>query len=145
VFFTLSSSPPVTFPLDNIAKEIYMRGFGIIVVLVIAAIAGIFGYQLGVSQGLVATGTAVAPAVYYHPFFFGGFGILFPLLFIFLIFGLMRAAFGRGRGWGYGGGWGGMGPGNYQNPRDRIEALHRELHGEKPQDPGTTSPPPSGR
>jgi hypothetical protein len=133
----------VTFPLDNIAKEIHMRGIvGLIVVLAIAAIAGIFGYQLGVSQGLVATGTAVAP-VYYHPFFFGGFGILFPLLFIFLIFGLMRAAFGRGRGWGYGGGWGG--PGYYQNPRDRIEALHRELHGEKPQDPGTTSPPPSGR
>jgi hypothetical protein len=121
-----------------------MRGIvGLIVVLAIAAIAGIFGYQLGVSQGLVATGTAVAPAVYYHPFFFGGFGILFPLLFIFLIFGLVRAAFGRGRGWGYGGGWGW--PGYYQNPRDRIEALHRELHGEKPQDPGTASPPPSGR
>jgi hypothetical protein len=122
-----------------------MRGiFGIIVVLVIAAIAGAFGYQLGVSQGLVATGTAVAPAVYYHPYFFGGFGFLFPLLFLFLIFGLLRAAFGRGRGWGYGG-WGGMGPGYYQSPRDRIEALHKELHGEKPQDTGTTSPPPSGR
>ena len=123
-----------------------MRGIiGVIVVLVIAAIAGAFGYQLGVSQGLAATGTAVAPAVYYHPFFFGGFGFLFPLLFIFLIFGLQRAAFGRGRGWGYGGGWGGMGPGYYQSPRDRIEALHKELHGEKPQDTGNTSPPPSGR
>ena len=122
-----------------------MRGiFGVIVVLVIAAIAGAFGYQLGVSQGVVATGTAVAPAVYYHPYFFGGFGFLFPLLFLFLIFGLMRAAFGRGRGWGYGGGWG-MGPGYYQNPRERIEALHKELHGEKPQDTGTGSAPPSGR
>ncbi len=119
-----------------------MRGFGIIVALAIAAIAGVFGYQLGVSQGLVATGTAVAPAVYYHPFFFGGFGILFPLLFIFLIFALVRGAFG---GWGrhYGGGW--AGTGYYQSPRERLEALHKELHGEKPTDTGTTSPPPSGR
>ena len=68
---------------------------------------------------------------------------LFPLLFIFLIFALIRGAIGRGRGWGYGGGWGG--PGYYQSPRERIEALHKELHGEKPQDTGTTSPPPSGR
>jgi hypothetical protein len=134
----------VTFRVDNNAKEIHMRGIGIIVVLAIAAIAGVFGYELGVSQGVVAPGTAVAPALYYHPFFFG-FGFLFPLLFIFLIFGLLRAAFGRGRGWGHGGGWSGMGPGYYQSPRDRIEALHKELHGEKPQDTGTTSPPPSGR
>jgi len=117
-----------------------MRGIGIIVALVIAAIVGVGAYQLGVSQGLAATGTAVAPAVYYHPYFFGGFGFLFPLLFIFLIFALVRGAFGRGRGWGYGGGWGGPG---YQSPRERIEELHRELHGEKPKDAGT--PPPSGR
>ena len=117
-----------------------MRGIWIIVALVIAAIVGVGAYQLGVSQGLAATGTAVAPAVYYHPYFFGGFGFLFPLLFIFLIFALVRGAFGRGRGWGYGGGWGGPG---YQSPRERIEELHRELHGEKPKDAGT--PPPSGR
>jgi hypothetical protein len=121
-----------------------MRGIGIIVTLVIAAIVGVGAYQLGVAQGLATTGTAVAPALYYyHPFFFGGFGILFPLLFIFLIFALIRGAIGRGRGWGYGGGWGG--PGHYQSPRERIEALHKELHGEKPQDSGTQSPPPSGR
>jgi hypothetical protein len=120
-----------------------MRGIGIIVTLVIAAIVGVGAYQLGVAQGLAATGTAVAPTLYYHPFFFGGFGFLFPLLFIFLIFALIRGAIGRGRGWGYGGGWGG--PGYYQSPRERIEALHKELHGEKPQDTGTASPPPSGR
>jgi hypothetical protein len=120
-----------------------MRGFGIILTLVIAAIVGVGAYQLGVAQGLATTGTAVAPAVYYHPFFFGGFGFLFPLLFIFLIFALIRGAFGRGRGWGYGGGWGG--PGYYQSPRERLEELHREMHGEKPKDTGTTSPPPSGR
>jgi len=120
-----------------------MRGIGIIVTLLIAAVVGVGAYQLGVAQGLAGAGTAVAPALYYHPFFFGGFGFLFPLLFLFLIFALIRGAIGRGRGWGYGGGWGG--PGYYQSPRDRIEALHKELHGEKPQDTGTTSPPPSGR
>ena len=120
-----------------------MRGLAIILTLAIAAIVGVGAYQLGVAQGLAATGTAVAPtAYYYHPFFFGGFGFLFPLLFIFLIFALIRGAFGRGRGWGYGG-WGG--PGYYQSPRERLEELHREMHGERPKDSGTTSPPPSGR
>jgi hypothetical protein len=118
-----------------------MRGIGIIVTLLIAAIVGVGAYQLGLSQGLASTGTAVAPAVYYHPYFFGGFGFLFPLLFLFFIFFLIRGAFG---GWGrhYGGGWG---RGHYQSPRERLEELHRELHGEKPKDPGTASPPPSGR
>jgi hypothetical protein len=119
-----------------------MRGIGIFVTLVIAAIVGVGAYQLGVAQGLATTGTAVAPAIYYHPFFFGGFGFLFPLLFIFFIFFLLRAAFW---GWGgrhYGGGWG---KGYYQSPRERLEQLHKELHGEKPTDTGTTSPPPSGR
>jgi hypothetical protein len=120
-----------------------MRGFGIIVTFVIAAIVGVGAYQLGVAQGLATTGTAVAPVAYYHPFFFfGGFGFLFPLLFILLMFALIRGAFG---GWGrhYGGGWGKAG--YYQSPRERLEALHKELHGEKPTDTGTTSPPPSGR
>jgi len=119
-----------------------MNGLRIIVVAAIALVVGVFAYQLGVSQGLATTGTAVAPALYYHPFFFGGFGLLFPLLFLFLIFALIRGAFW---GWGgrhHGGGWGG---GYYQSPRERLEALHKELHGEKPTDTGTTSPPPSGR
>jgi len=120
-----------------------MRGIGIILTLVIAAIVGVGAYQLGVSQGLAATGTAVAPAVYYyHPFFFGGFGFLFPLLFIFLIFALIRGAFWGGWGRRYGGWGGGYG---YPSPRERLEDLHREMHGEKPKDTGTASPPPSGR
>ena len=120
-----------------------MRAIGIIVTLLIAALVGVGAYQLGVSQGLAATGTAVAPAVYYHPFFFGGFGFFFPLLFIFFIFFLLRMAFW---GWGgrhYGGGWGKAG--YYQSPRERLEQLHKELHGEAPKDSGTASPPPSGR
>src|SRR5437867_10187322 len=110
-----------------------MRGtVGIIVTLVIAALVGVGAYQLGVSQGLATTGTPVAPVAYYHPFFgFGFFGFLFPLLFIFLIFGLLRAAWWGGRGW-----HGGYRYGDY---RTRIEELHREMHGEKP-----TSGPSSG-
>lgn len=119
-----------------------MRAIGIIFTLVIAAIVGVGAYQLGLSQGLGATGTAVAPVVYYHPYFFGGFGFLFPLLFILFIFALMRGA-SRGWGRGYGGGW--AGHGSYLGPRERLEELHREMHGEKPKDTGTTSPPPSGR
>src|SRR3989442_4345076 len=75
-----------------------MRGIGIIVTLVIAAIVGVGAYQLGVTQGLATTGTAVAPAIYYHPFFFGGFRFLFPLLLLFLIFFLIRGAFCGGLG-----------------------------------------------
>jgi hypothetical protein len=124
-------------------KERKMRGIvGIIVTLVFAAIVGVGAYQLGLAQGLGATGTAVAPApYYYHPFFFGGF--LFPLLFILLIVFAIRGAFSRGWNRGYGGGWGG--PGSYQSPRERLEELHREMHGEKPKDTGTAPPPPSGR
>ncbi|HKC89938.1 MAG TPA: hypothetical protein VKE23_01270 [Candidatus Limnocylindria bacterium] len=134
----------MTLLLDDIIKRrTSMRGIGIVLTLLIAAIVGVGAYQLGVAQGLATTGTAVAPAMYYHPFFFGGFGFLFPLLFLFFIFFLLRAAFW---GWGgrhYGGGWGKSG--YYQSPRERLEQLHKELHGEKPTDPGTTSPPPSGR
>jgi hypothetical protein len=113
---------------------------GILFTLVIATIVGVGAYQLGLAQGLGTTGTAVAPVAYYHPFFFGGF--LFPLLFLFLIFALVGSAFSRRRAWG-GGGWGGHG--YYQSPRERLEELHRELHGEKPKDTGSSSAPPSGR
>ena len=40
-----------------------MRGIGIVLTLLIAAIVGVGAYQLGVSQGLATTGTAVAPAL----------------------------------------------------------------------------------
>jgi hypothetical protein len=98
-------------------------------VTVIALAVGLVAYQIGLSQGLATTIPAgVAPVAYYgYPHWgygFGFLGFLFPLLFLFLIFGAMRAAFGGGhRGYGHRG-WG--------NGRERIEELHRELHGEKP-------------
>jgi hypothetical protein len=124
-----------------------MRGItAVIVTLVIAAIVGVGAYQLGVAQGLAgaAAPTAVAPAFYYyHPFFFGGFGFLFPLLFIFLIFFLVRGLF-----WGWGGRrYGGWGRYGYGDPRDRLEEWHKQMHGEAPRDPGSSSSttPPTGR
>ena len=109
-------------------------------------------YQAGLAQGIVdagrfPAGTAVPVAGYGWGFHgFGFLGLLFPLLFLFLIFGLIRAAFGRGRGWGggwgghygYGPGWGkGYGPGSggpegWREERERqISDLHRRLHDEE--------------
>jgi hypothetical protein len=98
--------------------------FGAVVVLVV----GIVAYQAGLSQGLATTiPSGAAPVAYYgYPhwgFGFGFLGLLFPLLFLFLIFAALGAAFRGGRGYGHRG-WG--------NGRERIEQLHRELHGEKP-------------
>jgi hypothetical protein len=117
--------------------------FQVLAVLFVAAVVAAIGfgvYNAGVSAGLaeniqaLPSGEAVpyAPYAPYGPYGYGWggwhgpgpgfFGIIFWILGIFLIFALLRAAFGRGR-WGGPGGWGNGGQG-----RDRIEALHRELH-----------------
>lgn len=118
--------------------------------LVIVAIGvGTAVYNAGVTAGFAeaaqqaaASGDAV-PVVpghygwggpYGHGFGFGFFGILFWILGIFLIFGLIRAAFG---GWG---GWGG-GPGGRGGRREMIEDWHREMHR---RDGGEGSQPASG-
>jgi hypothetical protein len=116
--------------------------------VLIAIGAGI--YQAGVAQGVIDAGRFPAGAPVpvggyggYHDGF-GFLGLLFPLLFLFLLFGLVRAAFMRGRGWGHHGygrgyGWGpgwdkGMGPNDndpatWRDERDRRMAeLHRRLH-----------------
>jgi hypothetical protein len=106
-----------------------MGAFRFILGTIVVLLVGAFAYQVGLSQGLSTTIPAgAAPVAYYgYPhwgFQFGFFGLLFPLLFLFLIFGAMSAAW-RGAHRGYGSrGWG--------NGRERIEELHRELHGEKP-------------
>lgn len=106
-------------------------------------------YQAGIAQGIVdagrfPAGAAVPAAGYAYGYGFHGFGflgLLFPILFLFLIFWLLRAAFSRGRGWGpgWGGGyWGkGYGPGSggpeaWREERERrIAELHRQLHDEE--------------
>ena len=110
--------------------------FGLAILLILGAvIVGAIGYQIGISQAVsvVAPGATAVPAVYpyfWQPFGFFGFGflgLLFPLLFIFLIFGLIRGIAGGGRWGGYGkGGWYGG------DRRAMLEQWHRELHGEKP-------------
>jgi len=91
-------------------------------VLLLSVVAGV-AYQVGVSTAATVTGTAGATAVaaypYWHPFAFGFFpffGLLFPIFFLFLIFGLFRAAFGGGHRMGYGGG-----------PR-MFDEWHRQAH-----------------
>lgn len=120
-----------------------------IALVVLVAIIGTSVYNAGVSQGLAEAATAAAasgdPAVVYPPYAgghfgygyggwgFGFFGIFFWILGFFLIFGLLRAAFGWGR-WG-----GGPGRGGWQSRQDRMSELHRELHRREEQ-----APPPAG-
>lgn len=120
--------------------------FAMIVILAI----GLVGYQIGVSQTIATQLPAGAAPVGYYGYPYGGFGFgfgflgfLFPLFFLFLIFGLLRAVMFGGRGgWGHKGqGYGYMGRGGWGDGRQRIEELHRELHGEKPASSGSAGGP----
>lgn len=99
-----------------------------LLIVLVLFVVGLVGYQIGVSQNIAAQIPAgAAPVAYYgYPFWhfgFGFLGLLFPLFFLFLFFGLIRAAFWGGRGWsGH----------RWEDRRARLEELHRELHGEKP-------------
>jgi hypothetical protein len=131
-----------------------MRGvFGFFVTLLAVGLLvglGVGVYQMGVAQGVIDAGRFPAGATVpvggygYHdgP---GIFGLLFGLFFLFLLFGLIRAAFFRGRGWGHGYGHGyGWGPGwgkdfgpeggpeSWREERDRrVSDWHRKLHEEE--------------
>lgn len=115
----------------------------------LVAVIGTSVYNAGLSQGLAEAGAAAAasggpaPVVvapyggygYGHGGWgFGFFGIFFWILGFFLIFGLLRAAFGWGR-------WGGGGPGRggWESRQDRMAELHRDLHRREDQ-----APPPAG-
>ncbi|HSL76819.1 MAG TPA: hypothetical protein VK867_07735 [Candidatus Limnocylindrales bacterium] len=117
-------------------------------------------YQAGLSTAITTAAanapdgsvvTPVAPGAYPYGYGYGPgwghgfsiFGFLGTLLVIFLIFGLLRAAFWRGGGWGRHGYWGGPGQGTWEHhPRNRFhqtfEDWHREAHGES----STTQTPP---
>jgi hypothetical protein len=96
-----------------------MRGFfiAIVTLLLLGGVAGV-AYEAGLAAGGAAGAPAAAYPYFWHPGFFG-FGFLFPLLFLFLIFGLARAAFGGGHWGGYG--WRSGGP-------RMLDQWHRELH-----------------
>ncbi len=149
---------------------------GLILVLALAAV-GVGVYQAGVTQGIVdagripAGGAVAVPYAYgygFHPFGFGFglFGIFGTILFVLLLVGLFRFAFGigrhrswRGRGSWYGPGawgpgWGGPG-GSSGDPnapwaderKRRFEEMHRRLHdelGETPNGPAGSGTASSG-
>jgi hypothetical protein len=82
----------------------------VLVALLTVAVAGTGIYRAGVARGLAESGRIAPPppgtapypyyAPYWHPgpFGFGFFGLLFPLLFLFLAFALLRGLF-WGRRW----------------------------------------------
>jgi hypothetical protein len=107
-----------------------------ILVLALGGLVAAGAYEAGLAQGttqIVVPAAGAAPAVapsvayYGHPYGWGfgffPFGFLFPILGLFLFFGLMRALVGGGhrRGW-YGDGEHGV-PG-------RFEEWHKRAHGD---------------
>jgi hypothetical protein len=153
---------------------------GLLIVAAVVVGGGLIAntaYQAGLSTAITTAAanapdgtvvTPVAPGAYGYPYGYGYgygpgwgwghgfsiFGFLGTLLVIFIIVGLLRAAFWRGRGWGGGWGpgygkWGPGGPGRWGNgehdPRSRFhqtfEDWHREAHGESSPTPPKASEP----
>jgi hypothetical protein len=99
-------------------------------------------YQAGVAQGIVDAGRFPAGATVPVTGGYQGFdvlGLFFPILFLFILFGILSAAFSGRRGWGHHGhgwdrGWdrsddGDSGAGSWREQRERRMAeLHRRLH-----------------
>ncbi len=118
----------------------------ILLVLVVVAGAiglGVSAYNAGVTAGLAQTGSVVVrPEVAVGPYLgwgygfghgFGFFGFLGGLLFLFLLFALIRAAVGGPRrGWGGpGGGWSGGPRHDHRNAwEDRARDIHDQWHRE---------------
>ena len=106
------------------------KGFfvAILAVLLFGGVAAV-AYQAGImaaGAGVAAGTTAVAAYPYhFYPFFgfgFGFLGFLFPLFFLFLLFGLARAAFGGGRHW---------------DPYSERRRMHEQWHREMTDRPGS--------
>jgi hypothetical protein len=140
-----------------------VRVLAVLLLVAVAVGVGTTLYNAGVSTGLTeaaqqaaASGEAVPAGGYgYGPYWhghwgfgFGFFGIFFWILGIFLVFALVRAAFGWGRWGGRGGrgGWGG--PGGSDGPggpgsgrREMVEEWHREMHRRDEGGSGATASP----
>ncbi len=135
-----------------------MRGFlGVLFLGLVALVAGLIGYN----AGLTSTAAAAGNVVYVTGGGFGGFGLLFFLFFLFLIFSFAgrRRMWGGGHGYwgpGYGRGpWGGptgmTGPDASNDPRRQwIADFHKSLHeaeakpGEPTSSTNATNPPTAG-
>lgn len=101
-------------------------GFGIVwglVTLVVAGIVGVIAYNAGLSTAVTSSAAEAGRVVYWPGYGFGfGFFWLFPLLFLFLIFGIF-ARLGRGYGRG---GWSGR---KYGGPESYLNSWHQQAHG----------------
>lgn len=111
-----------------------MRAFGLIGVIVaalVALVAGVIGYNIGLGANLAASGTVVARPYWGFGFFHPFFGLLFGILFLVLIFALIRRAVwgGHSHGWGRHGWYAPSGPGG-QTREEMLERWHRQAHGE---------------
>ena len=138
-------------PLQGDFISMYMRGvFRLVAFLLLVGLLAVVGvniYNAGVSAGIdsnighaIASGAPI-PAGYYpgpyigHPWGYGfGFGgFLVGIFFLFLFFGLVRAAFGFGRfshrGEGYKS-WGG--------PGGHLDEWHRARHADTSDTPPTS-------
>lgn len=119
----------------------FLRVLAALALIGVLVAIGLGVYDAGVSAGMAQQGAAVASGapvvVYPGPYVghwgwgpgFGFFGIFFWILGIFLVFALIRAAFGFGRGRGPGG-WG-RHYGYYDRPggpEDHLEDWHRRAH-----------------
>ncbi len=96
--------------------------FGLLLTSAVALTAGVIGYQAGVASNVAAAGGVVVLGGG-----FGGFGFLFFLMFVGLVFfavgGVRRRALGTGR-WTGPGHWA---PGS-DTRRDWVADMHRRLH-----------------
>ena len=122
------------------------RLFLAVALVVAIGTAGIWAYQAGLAAGIAQGGGTVTypgPGYGWHPFGigFGFFGFLGTILFLFLVFGLIRALVwgGRGPGWRGPGRWDGDHEhGGWTSREERFERLHRRIHeteGGSPRDP----------
>jgi hypothetical protein len=115
----------------------------VLAIVLIAVLVGIgtYVYNAGIAQGMAASGKLVAPdgnampypyyAPHYGLFGFGLFGLIVPLLFLFLIFGALRGLFfGGPRHWRHD-----MPPGDWQkHVPPMFEEWHRKIHETPPSD-----------
>lgn len=125
--------------------------FGLILIGALIAL-GVYVYNIGVAQGLASgtvlqapDGSAMPQPYYYYPYHrpwgFGVFGLIGPLLFLFLIFALLRGLFFRrwrhhGHGyWPRAGMWkSGGSPEQWKEGVPPVVAeWHRKLHSEEPE------------
>lgn len=126
--------------------------FGLILIGALIAM-GVYVYNTGVAQGL-ASGTALqapdgsaVPQTYYYypplyrPWGFSPFGLIGMLLFLFLIFALLRGLFFRGwrhyrHGYGPGSGrwkWGSSPEQWKEGVPPMVAEWHRKLHIDEPE------------